>query len=132
MRGALCPVKRSTISPSGIRRLIFSLGLHALDTVVLLHGACLAQDLEHACLFLCSCDRTSLHTDLWLGYRDDLLQRVLCHILQLGLRCVAFLHTFLAGLLREDEKLRLVELQPLHISLQALCTAVSAAVVHCD
>ena len=64
--------------------------------------------------------------------RDDLLQSVLRNVLELRLRGVALLHALLAGLGREDEELRLVELEAVHVGLEALLAAVPAAVVHGD
>mmetsp|Transcript_48627 Transcript_48627/g.110755 ORF Transcript_48627/g.110755 Transcript_48627/m.110755 type:complete len:226 (+) Transcript_48627:101-778(+) len=100
--------------------------------MVVLVCARLLHDLVDGLLLLRIGDGTSLHPENWLRHRDNLLQGVLRHILELGLRRVALLHALLPRLTREDEELRLVELQPVDIGLEALSALVPAAVVHSD
>merc|ERR1719240_1005659 len=72
-------------------------------------------------------DGAGLLLERHLRQRDDLLRRVLRHVLRLGPRRVALLRLALAG---KNHKLALVQLQARNVLLEALRAAVLAAVVH--
>merc|ERR1719171_2207216 len=112
--------------------LVLRCGLLPLHAVELLVRAGLFQRLVRGLLLLRAGDGARLDAQLRLRDGDDLLQGVLRHVLQLRTRGVALLHALRARALWEDLQLGHVQLQPLHILLQALRAAVLAAVVHGD
>merc|ERR1740120_554262 len=131
--GGFCWDLLESASSGHTRSLLLALlRLLLLGTLVLLVRPRLLQLLVRTALLLRRRDGARLDPEGRALHGDDLLERVLRDVLELRLGRVALLHTLLAGLLREDEELRLVELQAVHVRLQALGAAVAAAVVHGD
>ena len=96
----------------------------------MLVGACLLELLVSRSLLLLGSDGTGTGALLRLGHRDDLLERVLGHVLKLRARRVALSHLLGTCLLWEEEELGHVKLQALYVGLEALRAAISAAVVN--
>ena len=92
-------------------------------------GAGLLQLLVGGRLLLLSSDGTRTSALLRLRHRDDFLESVLRHVLKLGAWGVALSHLLSTGLLREEQQLGHVELQALHVGLEALRASIPAAVV---
>ena len=132
------PIQRAPIYPSsaarptrrlllgGLRRLLQALA------VVLRGRARLLHHLVGRLLLLLGGDRPGLDPELGLRHGDDLLQRVLGNVLQLGAGGIALLHAFLSRAAGEHDQLRLVQLEALHVRLEAFLAFIPAAVVHCD
>merc|ERR1719253_1425435 len=87
------------------------------------------QDPGRAALLLLRGRGARLLLLLHLGERDDLLERVLRHVRDLGAGAVALLRLALA---RDHEELRLVQLEAVGVLLERLGAPVLAAVVHGD
>ena len=95
----------------------------------MLVGAGLLQLLVSGRLLLLGGDGTRASALLRLRHRDDFLESVLRHVLKLGAWGVALSHLLSTGLLREEQQLGHVELQALHVGLEALRASIPAAVV---
>merc|ERR1719359_1763309 len=112
-----------------LRRGLLSLRALLLLPVEVLVGPRETERILRAEALLLLRDRARLLLQRLLWERDDLLQRVLRHVLRLRTRRVALLRLVLP---RQHHQLALVQLQASDVLLQALGAAVLAAVVHAD
>mmetsp|Transcript_60876 Transcript_60876/g.113848 ORF Transcript_60876/g.113848 Transcript_60876/m.113848 type:complete len:207 (+) Transcript_60876:100-720(+) len=96
----------------------------------MLVGASLLQLLVGRRLLFLRCNGTDFDRGVWLGDGDDLLQRVLRHVLQLGSRSVTLPDLLRSSLFGEEHKLGHIQLQTLDICLQALRATISSTMVN--